>query len=121
MPKATLIEINDLAHRHGVYVSTGGWIEHVLLRGGAAVVDRYLQTCRDVGFDVVEISRGFISLGTGDFVRLVERAVKLGLKVKAEVGIQIGAGGTSRAADLEEEGTRDVESVIEEARRCLDA
>jgi phosphosulfolactate synthase (CoM biosynthesis protein A) len=121
LPRSVLLAINDLAHRHGAYVSTGGWIEHVLLRGGAAIVDRYLQTCKEVGFDVVEISRGFISLGGDDMARLVERVVALGLKAKAEVGIQIGAGGASRAADLAAAGTRDVESVIAEAKRCLDA
>lgn len=30
MLRATVKRIIDLAHQHGPYVSTGGWIEHVL-------------------------------------------------------------------------------------------
>lgn len=31
--------LNDAAHQHGVYVSTGGWVEHVLgqVGGGGAL------------------------------------------------------------------------------------
>jgi phosphosulfolactate synthase (CoM biosynthesis protein A) len=121
MPKSTLLRINELAHQHGAYVSTGGWIEYVLLRGGPDIVDRYLRTCEELRFDMVEISRGFISLGSDDFARLIERTVKLGLKVKAEVGVQFGAGGASSVAELEAEGARDIEAVINEARRYLSA
>jgi phosphosulfolactate synthase (CoM biosynthesis protein A) len=35
MPRARVKELNDLAHKHKAYVSTGGWIEHVLAHGGA--------------------------------------------------------------------------------------
>jgi phosphosulfolactate synthase (CoM biosynthesis protein A) len=45
----------------------------------------------------------------------------MGLRAKPEVGIQFGAGGASEAAELEEEGTRDVEWSIGQARRFLDA
>jgi len=29
MPRAKVQELNELAHQHGVYVSTGGFIEHI--------------------------------------------------------------------------------------------
>ena len=58
------------------------------------------------GIDVVEISSGFITVPADDLIRLVERVRKLGMKAKAEVGIQFGAGGASAAAELSELHTR---------------
>jgi phosphosulfolactate synthase (CoM biosynthesis protein A) len=120
MPKPALTEIIDLAHRYNVLVSTGGFIEHVLTQGPEAV-HRYIQECRDVGFDILEISSGFITIPIDDWLRLVERVQKVGLKAKPEVGIQFGAGGASEASELEAEGTRDVGWAIGQARRFLGA
>ena len=120
MPEKRVKELIDLAHQHEVYVSTGGWIERVLCYGPVAV-DRYLNEVRRMGFDVVELSTGFISLPPDDLLRLVEKATKLGLKAKPELGIQFGAGGATAAGELEAEGTKDVEWVIRLAKRCLDA
>jgi len=74
-----------------------------------------------LGFDIVEISSGFITMPTDDFLRLVEEVHKAGVKAKPEVGIQFGAGGASAAAELQAEGTRDPQWAIEQARRCLEA
>lgn len=121
MPKGALREIISLAHEHDVLVSTGGFIEYVLTQGTEAV-DRYLVECRESGFDIVEISAGFISLPMDDWVRLVEKVEKLGLKAKPEVGIQFGAGGgATRTEELEAEGTLDAGWVVHQARRFLDA
>src|SRR5207302_11221907 len=60
-PKRALRDLIDLCHRHQVRVSTGGFIEYVLNHGPAAV-DRYLGECRDLGFDIVVVSAGFISI-----------------------------------------------------------
>ncbi|MBI4497032.1 MAG: phosphosulfolactate synthase [Chloroflexi bacterium] len=118
--RRALCEIIDLCHRHEVKVSTGGFIEYVLTQG-PEVVDRYLAECKDLGFDIVEVSSGFITLPADDFVRLVKRVLKAGLKAKPEVGIQFGAGGATAVAELEAEGARDVGWAIHLARRCLDA
>jgi phosphosulfolactate synthase (CoM biosynthesis protein A) len=120
MPRDRVKEIIELAHGYGAYVSTGGWIEHVL-RCGAKAVENYLGEARDLGFDVIELSTGFISLPESDLLRLVRRVAKLGLKAKPELGIQFGAGGATPAAELAAEGTRDAQWVIERARACLDA
>ncbi len=120
MPEKQLREIIDLAHRYNVLVSTGGFIEHVLTQGADAV-NRYIEGCRNVGFDIVEISSGFITIPTDDWLRLVEKVQKAGLKAKPEVGIQFGAGGATTAEELAAEGTRDVEWAIEQARKFLDA
>jgi phosphosulfolactate synthase (CoM biosynthesis protein A) len=69
----------------------------------------------------VEISSGFITLPTDDWLRLVEGVQRAGLRAKPEVGIQFGAAGTSRAQELEAQGTRDPQWVVGQARRFLDA
>jgi phosphosulfolactate synthase (CoM biosynthesis protein A) len=120
MPRDEIKKMIDLAHKYNVYVSTGGWIEHVLTRGPEAV-DKYMKEVKALGFDVLEISAGFISLPMDDMVRLVEKANKLGLKAKPEVGIQFGAGRDTSPEILEAEGTRDVRWAIRLAKRCLDA
>src|SRR5437879_8143882 len=120
MPRRSLTELIELCHRHDVAVSTGGFIERVLTQGADAV-DRYIGECRDLGFDIIEISSGFITLPADDWLRLVERVQQAGLKAKPEVGVQFGAGGATRAEELEQEGTRDVEWAIRLARRFLDA
>jgi phosphosulfolactate synthase (CoM biosynthesis protein A) len=120
MSRERLKEIIDLAHRHNVLVSTGGFIEYVLAHNPDAVM-AYIKECGDLGFDIVEISSGFITIPTDDWLRLIERVQKAGLKAKPEVGIQFGAGGATRAEELEAEGTRDPAWAIGQARRFLDA
>src|SRR6266508_2300596 len=61
MPRRVVRELIDLCHRNQVLVSTGGWIEYVLTQGGNAV-DAYIAESRDLGFDIVEVSSGFISI-----------------------------------------------------------
>ncbi|MBI4336919.1 MAG: phosphosulfolactate synthase, partial [Chloroflexi bacterium] len=90
MPRTAVKALLDLCHRHDVVVSTGGFIEHVLAQGPQAV-DDYIHECRDLGFDIIEISTGFITVPHDDVLRLIERVQKAGLKAKPEVGIQFGA------------------------------
>ena len=120
MPKRAVRELIDLCHAHDVLVSTGGFIEYVLGQGSEAV-HRYLGECKELGFDIVEVSSGFITVPPDDLLRLVQEVQKTGLKAKPEVGIQFGAGGASAAAELEAEGTRDPEWAIGQARRFLEA
>lgn len=120
MPAKALKELIDTAHKHDVLVSTGGFIEYVLTQGSDAV-DKYIKECKKVGFDILEISSGFITISTDDWLRLVEKVQKAGLKAKPEVGIQFGAGGSTSSSELEEEGVRDVEQAIQQAQRFIDA
>lgn len=120
MPRRAVRGLIDLCHQHSVQVSTGGFIEFVLTQGAQAV-DRYFGECRDLGFDIVEISSGFISVPADDLVRLATHVQQIGLKAKPEVGIQFGAGGATAVEALEAEGTRDVGLAIQMARRYLDA
>ncbi|MGE5264225.1 MAG: phosphosulfolactate synthase [Acidobacteriota bacterium] len=120
MPRNAVKELLELCHANGVLVSTGGFIEHVLTLGPDAV-ECYIDECKDIGFDIIEISSGFITIPTDDWLRLIERVQKSGLKAKPEVGIQFGAGGATTAGELEAEGTRDPERPIAQARRFLEA
>lgn len=120
MPRKAVRELIDHCHRHGVAVSTGGFIEHILTLG-RPVVDRYLGECQDLGFDIVEVSAGFLVIADDDLVRLTEKVRATGLKPKPEVGIQFGAGGASAVAELEAEGTKDVGWAIALMKRHLSA
>lgn len=149
MKRPSLRQLLDTAHDHGVYVSTGGWIEHVLaqvsrsggvLKGGVSAalpalpalpiarlqgrdmrlagtfspwpcipppslqgrdaVRTYLAECQALGFDVVEVSTGFVSLPTEDLVRLVRDVQAAGLKAKPEVGVG-GWLGVGRVGDVQ--------------------
>ena len=121
MERERLAEILALAHEFDVYVSTGGWAEYVLSKG-ADVFKRYVEECAAIGFDVVELSLGFVTLPQDDLVRLVEDTVKAGVKAKPELGIRFGAGGGEvSAAELAQQGTRDSSWVVARGRACLDA
>jgi phosphosulfolactate synthase (CoM biosynthesis protein A) len=120
MPRRAVQGLVDLCHANDVQVSTGGFVEHVLTQGPDAV-DAYLKECSDIGFDIVEISSGFLTVPPDDLVRLTERVQGLGMKAKPEVGIQFGAGGATTADELASEGTRDPGAAIALARRHLDA
>ncbi|PYI54137.1 MAG: phosphosulfolactate synthase [Verrucomicrobia bacterium] len=120
MSPQTVRDIVDLCHKHDVLVSTGGFVERVLAQDGGAV-RQYVTECKKLDFDIVEISAGFVSIPTDDWLRLIELVRKSGMKAKPEVGIQFGAGGATAAAELEAEGTRDPSWAITQAKRFLDA
>jgi len=120
MPSKSLHDLIEVCHGHDVKVSTGGFIEYVLTQGKEAV-EQYLSACKKAGFDIIEISTGFITMPADDILRLVEKVQKMGMLAKPEVGIQFGAGGATAAAELEAEGTSDPGRAIDIARRCLEA
>jgi phosphosulfolactate synthase (CoM biosynthesis protein A) len=120
MPRDAVRELLDLCHEYDVEVSTGGFVEYVLTQGPEAV-RAYIEECKELGFDIIEVSAGFITISTDDWLRLIEKVHAAGLKAKPEVGIQFGAGGASAAEALEAEGTLDTGWAIAQARHFLDA
>lgn len=112
--------MNDLAHQYGVLVSTGGFMEYVLTKGKEAV-KKYIAECKSMGFDIIEISTGFISIPTSDWQRVIEDVQKAGLKAKPEIGIQFGAGGDTTTGELRQEGTQDIDYAISQGKKFLDA
>ncbi|KIW51146.1 hypothetical protein PV05_09895 [Exophiala xenobiotica] len=122
MPESAVRELVDLAHQYDVYVSTGGWMEHILTQPDAhSAVDKYLRKCKDIGFDVIELSSGFLSFPPDDWLRLVDKVHSMGLKAKPELGIQFGAGGDTAAEDLEAAGTSDPSKVVNLGKKFIEA
>ncbi|OJT10731.1 Phosphosulfolactate synthase [Trametes pubescens] len=123
MPEDRLRALIDTAHAHGCYVSTGSFIERVLSTSGGskAVISKYFTACKNMGFDVLEISSGFLSIPTDDWASLIEFTAAHGLKPKPEVGIQWGAGGDASVEELESAGTRDPKWLIDRAKAFIDA
>ena len=120
MPVAEVQRLIDICHEHDVLVSTGGVIEYVLTRGPDAV-GKFIKESSSLGFDVIEVSTGMISVPVDDVLRIVEEVAEAGMRPKPEVGIQFGAGGTSTQNELATEGTTDPGWAISKARRFLDA
>lgn len=120
LPPEQVRAFSDIAHEHGAYVSSGGWLETVL-RYGEEAVDHYLAEAKNSGFDVIEISTGFITIPTSGLLRLIDKVTAAGLKAKPELGIQFGSGGDSSVAELAAEGAKDVGDLISRAQRALDA
>ncbi|OJJ46256.1 hypothetical protein ASPZODRAFT_159794 [Penicilliopsis zonata CBS 506.65] len=117
-----LRDMIELSHEHNVYVSTGGWAEHLLTHPDVnSIFDRYLQKCKNLGFDVIELSSGFLSLPPDDWLRLVDKVHSYKLTAKPELGIQFGAGGDTPAAGLEALGTSDAGKLVDLGHRFLNA
>lgn len=95
IPKSALSSLIRFAQEHGVYVTAGDWIEHILSSFWDRVeefVGRHLAQRKNIGFDVPEISAGFLSLPGDDWLRLVDLVRSAVLKAKPGLGIQFGAG-----------------------------
>jgi len=95
-------QIIELCHDYGIYVSTGGFVERVIVQGGEAV-DHYLKECRQFGFDVVEVSSGLAPISLEDKLKIIKQVQKLGMKPKPEVTMMIGAGAGTHVAGYETE------------------
>jgi phosphosulfolactate synthase (CoM biosynthesis protein A) len=118
-PRDVLQALIKTAHKFGVEVSTGGFIERILARD-PRLVDPYISECGELGFDTIEISSGFITLSTEDWIRLIKRVQKSGLKAKPEVGIQFGAGAATDPSILAQQGVHSVKSTMACAKRFLE-
>ncbi|KAF8515040.1 phosphosulfolactate synthase [Hysterangium stoloniferum] len=123
MPADVVREMTDIAHKHDIYVSTGGFVERLLATSNDRVrdVERYVKQCKNLGFDVIELSTGFLSLPVQDWAELVQCVQNLGMKAKPELGIQWGAGGDASITDLERAGTSDVGGLIDAGKVLIDA
>jgi phosphosulfolactate synthase (CoM biosynthesis protein A) len=120
MPESAVRELIDTCHEFDVQVSTGGFVESVLVRDHDHV-EAYVAEAADLGFDIVEVSSGFLAIDATDMVALTELVHDHGLKAKPEINVQFGAGGASSVEELESEPAIDPGSAIAEARRHLEA
>ncbi|MCX2818959.1 phosphosulfolactate synthase [Haladaptatus sp. F3-133] len=121
MSEDSVTELIGICHEHDVEVSTGGYIENVLIRDNDKVRD-YFEEAERLGFDIVEISSGFLAMGTDALVRLTEVAAEeYGIEPKPEINVQFGAGGASDPEQLERQRQQDPEQAVREGRRHLEA
>ncbi|KAI6112016.1 sulfonate biosynthesis enzyme [Pisolithus croceorrhizus] len=118
LPERALVEMIELAHEYDVYVSTGGFIEHVLTHADVLnVVDKYLKK-----FSMsLSYPPAFSLFPPDDWLRLIDKVHNNGLIAKPELGIQFGAGGDTSAAELEATGQSDPFRVVSLGKNFLDA
>jgi phosphosulfolactate synthase (CoM biosynthesis protein A) len=114
-----LKRIIKLCHDHNVYVSTGGFVERIIVQGTDAV-DRYLGECKSLGFDFVEVSSGLAPIPLEDKVEIVRQVKKMGMIPKPEISLMIGAGTGTHIVGYKPK-LRSVDDLLKEARAHLNA
>lgn len=116
----------DIAHAHGVYVNTGGFLERIVIQD-VNNVDRYLSECQQLGFDVVEVSSGMFQhpqdFTLDDQIEIVKRVKRLNMKPKPEITIMSGVGGGTQELAYQEAVavSKTLDQLLTEARRFLEA
>ncbi|XP_042487111.1 protein HEAT-STRESS-ASSOCIATED 32 [Macadamia integrifolia] len=131
MPKQFIKEITDMAHRHDVYVSTGDWAEH-LLRKGPSSFKQYLEECKNLGFDTIELNVGTLKVPEDALLRFVRMIKSGGLKAKPQFAIKFDESDIPSFGDRAFgayvapvprtfETVEDVDLLIRRAERCLEA
>ncbi|XP_057961475.1 protein HEAT-STRESS-ASSOCIATED 32 [Malania oleifera] len=131
MPKTFIKEVTDMAHRHNIYVSTGDWAEH-LLRKGPSAFKEYVEECKSLGFDTIELNVGSLEIPEETVLRLVRLIKSGGLKAKPQFAVKFNKSdipsGRDRAfgayvapAPRTSELVEDVDLLIRRAERCLEA
>ncbi len=111
--------IIQLCHDHNVYVSTGGFVERVIVQGPESV-DKYLEECKTLEYDMVEVSSGLAPIKLADKVAIVKRVQELGMKPKPEVSMMIGAGAGTHITGYRMK-MRTFQDVVRETQAHLDA
>lgn len=111
--------ILKVCHNYDVYVSTGGFVERIIVQDADAV-DRYLEECKSLGFDIVEVSSGLAPIPLEDKVEIVKQVKKMGMIPKPEISLMIGAGAGTHIVGYKPK-LRSVDDLIKEAREHLKA
>ncbi|KAL6562205.1 Protein HEAT-STRESS-ASSOCIATED 32 [Orobanche gracilis] len=134
MPKSYIKEVTNMAHKHNVYVSTGDWAKHLVLRGSSAFKD-YVEECKQLGFDTIEIDAGSLGVPEEVLLRYVRQVKSGGLKAKPLFAVNF------KKSDIPTDSERafgshvvrtpptsvcwqlveDVDLLIRRAERCLEA
>lgn len=131
MPKSFIEEVVKMAHRHDVYVSTGDWAEH-LIRNGPSAFKEYVEDCKQVGFDTIELNAGSLEIPEETLLRYVRLIKSSGLKAKPKFSVMFNKsdiptesdrafGAYVAPAPRSTEYVEDVDLLIRRAERCLEA
>lgn len=131
LPKTYIREVTDMAHKHNVYVTTGDWAEHMLRKGPSAFKE-YLEECKQLGFDTIELNVGSIGFPEETLLRYVRLIKNGGLRAKPQFAVKINKsdipvnrdrafGSYVVPAPRSSEFVEDVDLLIRRAERCLEA
>ncbi|XP_050212847.1 protein HEAT-STRESS-ASSOCIATED 32 [Mercurialis annua] len=131
MPKSFVKEVIDMAHQHDVYVSTGDWAEH-LLRKGPSAFKEYVEECKSMGFDTIELNVASLGVPEETLLRYVRLIKSGGLKAKPQFASKFNksdipisgnraCGAYIPPAPRSSELIEDVDLLIRRAERCLEA
>ncbi|KAL1805530.1 hypothetical protein DCAR_0831254 [Daucus carota subsp. sativus] len=131
MPKSFIKDVTDMARKHNVYVSTGDWAEH-LLRKGPSGFKEYLEECKQLGFDTVELNMGSFGFPEETLLRFVRLIKNAGLKAKPQFSVKFEKSDIPKAGNRaygsyvvptpqNSEMIEDMDLMITRAERCLDA
>ncbi|XP_047169012.1 protein HEAT-STRESS-ASSOCIATED 32-like isoform X2 [Vigna umbellata] len=129
MPKATIKQVIDLAHQHGVYVSTGVWDEHVIPKTPSDFKE-YVEECKQLGFDTIELNAGSLGIPEETFLRFVRLVKSAGLKARPHFQVRFNESDIPKGGDRaygayippeprSSEFVEDVDLLIRKAERCL--
>ncbi|XP_027155959.1 protein HEAT-STRESS-ASSOCIATED 32-like, partial [Coffea eugenioides] len=131
LPKTYIREVTDMAHKHNVYVTTGDWAEHMLRKGPSAFKE-YLEECKQLGFDTIELNMGSMGFPEETLLRYVRLIKNGGLRAKPQFAVKTNKSdipvNRDRAfesyvvpAPRSSEFIEDVDLLIRRAERCLEA
>ncbi|OWM77634.1 protein HEAT-STRESS-ASSOCIATED 32 [Punica granatum] len=131
MPKSFIKDVTSIAHGHDVYVSTGDWAEHQLKRGPSAFKE-YVEECKQLGFDTIELNMGSLELPEETLLRFVRLIKSGGLMAKPQFAVKFNKSDIPKGQDRaygayvvpeprSSEFVEDVNLLIRRAERCLEA
>ncbi|KAF6163014.1 hypothetical protein GIB67_021163 [Kingdonia uniflora] len=89
MSKDFVKEITNIAHKHDVYVSTGDWAEHLLSNGSPSAFKHYVEECKSLGFDAIELNVGSLKFPEEALLRLVRLIKSGGLKARPQFALKL--------------------------------
>lgn len=101
-----------LCHKNNILVSTGGFLERVMLQGTEAI-EKFLEEAKSLEYDIVEVSNGLAIMSLSDKVRLMRRVIDCGFRAKPEIAQAYGI-------TVEEEVPISAEKLVAEAKILLE-
>ncbi|KAL5700225.1 Protein HEAT-STRESS-ASSOCIATED 32 [Ranunculus cassubicifolius] len=130
-PKDFIKQVIDMAHKHSVYVSTGDWAQHYLAQGPSSF-NKYIQECKQLGFDAIDINASSLNVPEETllaFVRLIKNG---GLKAKPQFAVKFDKSDVPIANNrafgayipplpTSSERVEDVDLLLRRAERCIEA
>ncbi|NP_001312906.1 protein HEAT-STRESS-ASSOCIATED 32-like [Nicotiana tabacum] len=131
MPKTYIKEVTDMAHKHNVYVSSGDWADQ-MLRQDPSAIKEYIEECKRLGFDTIELDVASLGLPEETLLRYVRLIKSGGLRAKPQFSVKFNKSDIAFTGDRAfgayvipapqtTEMVEDVDLLVRRAERCLEA